>query len=211
MNVSKKATVDLFSINPKCISLGELYGEIDANTMEWSDGLLAAAVRLFSKQANVVENEMATASASPDATSRSSSRMSKTSTDHDLESIGWFDGFWRLSAGFHVIVNMFPYFISFHFIFLYLTTVAPSICLDCFAGGRAKKLHNQKYKTYFTIILTDITEITDLYWYLSQRLSGLNLFRILYAITERSNRIRFSTLSQLEDHSSFMRAFSIIT
>ena len=54
------------------------------------------------------------------------------------------------------------HFISFffHFIFLYLTTVAPSICLDCFAGGRAKKLHNQKYKTYFTIILTDITEIT---------------------------------------------------
>ena len=51
-------------------------------------------------------------------------------------------------------------FISFSFIFLYLTTVASLICLDCFVGGRAKKLHNQKFKTYFTIILTDITEIT---------------------------------------------------
>ena len=49
--------------------------------------------------------------------------------------------------------------ISFHFIFLYLTTVAPSICLDCFAGGRAKKLHNQETKIYFTIILTEIAEI----------------------------------------------------
>ena len=52
------------------------------------------------------------------------------------------------------------HFIFIHFIFLYLTTVAPSICLDCSAGGRAKKLHNQKFKTYFTMILTDITEIT---------------------------------------------------
>ena len=98
MNASKKATVDLFSINPKCISLGELYGEIDANTMEWSDGLLAAAVRLFSKQANAAENEMAATNASPDVTSRSSSRMSKASTDHDLESLGWLNVFRWLSV-----------------------------------------------------------------------------------------------------------------
>ena len=34
-------------MNPKCITLGELYGQLNINTMEWSDGLLSAAVRNF--------------------------------------------------------------------------------------------------------------------------------------------------------------------
>ncbi|KAG2467637.1 DYH6 protein, partial [Polypterus senegalus] len=48
--VNKKAKVDVFPINPKSITLGELYGQIDLNTMEWSDGLLSAALRNFSKE-----------------------------------------------------------------------------------------------------------------------------------------------------------------
>ena len=34
-------------MNPKCITLNELYGQLNINTMEWSDGLLSAAVRNF--------------------------------------------------------------------------------------------------------------------------------------------------------------------
>ncbi|CAM4551630.1 unnamed protein product [Caretta caretta] len=48
-NAPKKGKVDTFVINPKCVSVGELYGQTDPNTMEWSDGLLASAVRTFAK------------------------------------------------------------------------------------------------------------------------------------------------------------------
>nr|XP_056709345.1 dynein axonemal heavy chain 14 [Euleptes europaea] len=39
--------VETFVINPKSVSLGELFGQIDPTTTEWSDGLLASAVRAF--------------------------------------------------------------------------------------------------------------------------------------------------------------------
>ncbi|XP_069464806.1 dynein axonemal heavy chain 14 [Ambystoma mexicanum] len=51
-NVSKRGKVETFVINPKCVTLGELYGEIDPNTMEWSDGLLASAVRRLAKHSD---------------------------------------------------------------------------------------------------------------------------------------------------------------
>ena len=35
---------------------------------------------------------------------------------------------------------------SIHFIFLYLTMVSTSICLDCVSGGRAKKYINKNLK-----------------------------------------------------------------
>uniref|UniRef100_A0A8C7WKA2 Uncharacterized protein n=1 Tax=Oncorhynchus mykiss TaxID=8022 RepID=A0A8C7WKA2_ONCMY len=35
--------VESFTINPKCVSFGELYGQVDPNTLEWSDGLFASA------------------------------------------------------------------------------------------------------------------------------------------------------------------------
>ncbi|CAH2255707.1 dynein heavy chain 14, axonemal [Pelobates cultripes] len=44
--------VETFILNPKCVSLGELYGEINPNTMEWSDGLLASAVRSFAEHSS---------------------------------------------------------------------------------------------------------------------------------------------------------------
>ncbi|CAB1335557.1 unnamed protein product [Coregonus sp. 'balchen'] len=40
---SSEVHVESFTINPKCVSFGELYGQIDPNTLEWSDGLFASA------------------------------------------------------------------------------------------------------------------------------------------------------------------------
>lgn len=48
---ARKMRVDAFVINPKCVRLGELYGETDVNTFEWSDGLIASATRKFAQAA----------------------------------------------------------------------------------------------------------------------------------------------------------------
>lgn len=42
--------MELFTINPKCVKLGELYGETDPNTYEWTDGLIATATRKFARE-----------------------------------------------------------------------------------------------------------------------------------------------------------------
>lgn len=34
-----------YPINPKSLSLGELYGEFDLNTNEWTDGVLSSVMR----------------------------------------------------------------------------------------------------------------------------------------------------------------------
>uniref|UniRef100_A0A8C7FLK2 Uncharacterized protein n=1 Tax=Oncorhynchus kisutch TaxID=8019 RepID=A0A8C7FLK2_ONCKI len=44
---SSEVHVESFTINPKCVSFGELYGQVDPNTLEWSDGLFASAVRTY--------------------------------------------------------------------------------------------------------------------------------------------------------------------
>ena len=38
--------VQEYPINPKAVSLGELYGEFDLATNEWSDGVLSSVMRL---------------------------------------------------------------------------------------------------------------------------------------------------------------------
>ena len=45
--------MEIFNINPKCVKMGELYGETNLTTLEWTDGLLAAAVRRFAKEATI--------------------------------------------------------------------------------------------------------------------------------------------------------------
>ena len=42
--------METFTLNPKCVKMGELYGQTDPNTLEWTDGLLASAVRKFSRE-----------------------------------------------------------------------------------------------------------------------------------------------------------------
>ncbi|XP_057583181.1 dynein axonemal heavy chain 14 [Hippopotamus amphibius kiboko] len=43
----RKGKVDICVLNPKCITLSELYGHLDPNTMEWADGLLSATIRNY--------------------------------------------------------------------------------------------------------------------------------------------------------------------
>uniref|UniRef100_A0A667I5T2 Dynein axonemal heavy chain 14 n=1 Tax=Lynx canadensis TaxID=61383 RepID=A0A667I5T2_LYNCA len=43
----RKGKVDICVLNPKCITLSELYGQLDPNTMEWTDGLLSSTVRNY--------------------------------------------------------------------------------------------------------------------------------------------------------------------
>jgi dynein heavy chain, axonemal len=37
--------VRMYILNPKSITMGELYGEVNNLTMEWRDGLMAISVR----------------------------------------------------------------------------------------------------------------------------------------------------------------------
>ena len=42
-----KGAVEVMTIYPKCVTLSELYGHLNADTLEWTDGLLSHAVRQF--------------------------------------------------------------------------------------------------------------------------------------------------------------------
>lgn len=46
--------METFVVNPKCVKLGELYGETDPNTFEWTDGLIASATRKFARDTSTV-------------------------------------------------------------------------------------------------------------------------------------------------------------
>ena len=45
LNCTKCVVVQDFPINPKALSLGELYGEFDLSTNEWTDGVLSSVMR----------------------------------------------------------------------------------------------------------------------------------------------------------------------
>ena len=40
--------VKTYILNPKAVSMGELYGEVNKLTLEWQDGLMATIVRITS-------------------------------------------------------------------------------------------------------------------------------------------------------------------
>ncbi|XP_036925260.1 dynein heavy chain 14, axonemal [Sturnira hondurensis] len=43
----RKGKVDICVLNPRSVTLSELYGRLDPNTMEWTDGLLSATIRNY--------------------------------------------------------------------------------------------------------------------------------------------------------------------
>ncbi|XP_070257562.1 dynein axonemal heavy chain 14 [Myotis yumanensis] len=43
----RKGKVDTWVLNPKGVTVSELYGQLDPNTMEWTDGLLSAIIRNY--------------------------------------------------------------------------------------------------------------------------------------------------------------------
>ena len=47
----------MVTINPKSLTLGELYGEFEANTAEWTDGILSSTVRNFIKNNDEISEE----------------------------------------------------------------------------------------------------------------------------------------------------------
>jgi hypothetical protein len=53
---TRKGKIESFNINPKSITIDELYGKSDPNTFEWTDGLLGNAIRQFTNQNNNSDN-----------------------------------------------------------------------------------------------------------------------------------------------------------
>lgn len=45
ISILGKFTFQDYPLNPKALSLGELYGEFDLNTNEWTDGVLSSVMR----------------------------------------------------------------------------------------------------------------------------------------------------------------------
>jgi len=45
----RRGLVNVSTLNPKCVTVGELYGEVNPTTMEWKDGLLSHIYRKYAK------------------------------------------------------------------------------------------------------------------------------------------------------------------
>ncbi|XP_044147930.1 LOW QUALITY PROTEIN: dynein axonemal heavy chain 14 [Bufo gargarizans] len=82
---TRRRRVETFLINPKCVTLGELYGEINPNTMEWSDGLLASAVRTFTQQSAQEDGTMTPATSTAQNKTDEDPQMSETANEEYLD------------------------------------------------------------------------------------------------------------------------------
>ena len=78
----KRGLVHVSTLNPKCVTVGELYGEVNPTTMEWTDGLLSQIYRKYAKTSRGTihgarrKQSTTPAPASPIRLSRSSSAKS---------------------------------------------------------------------------------------------------------------------------------------
>jgi hypothetical protein len=52
-------------VNPKAVTLGQLYGEFDAGTREWNDGVLSRIVRLCSRDPDMSQSALLMGAPSP--------------------------------------------------------------------------------------------------------------------------------------------------
>jgi len=83
LRANKKGHVESCVINPKCCQLGDLYGESDPNTFEWSDGLIASTVRRFAKELTA-DNKADSNKASKGAAGGGRQVASEVSVCHNL-------------------------------------------------------------------------------------------------------------------------------
>lgn len=51
---ARRGSVHVSTLNPKCVTVGELYGEVNPTTMEWTDGLLSHIYRKYAKSSRGV-------------------------------------------------------------------------------------------------------------------------------------------------------------
>ncbi|XP_036818628.1 dynein heavy chain 6, axonemal [Oncorhynchus mykiss] len=90
---SSEVHVESFTINPKCVSFGELYGQVDPNTLEWSDGLFASAVRTYAKelfeQNNKTSKDSESRNTSSDVLSDSTTPLPSSSYQHNFMVDNW--------------------------------------------------------------------------------------------------------------------------
>nr|XP_029531899.1 dynein heavy chain 14, axonemal [Oncorhynchus nerka] len=90
---SSEVHVESFTINPKCVSFGELYGQVDPNTLEWSDGLFASAVRTYAKelfeQDNKTSKDSESRNTSSDVLSDSTTPLPPSSYQHNFMVDNW--------------------------------------------------------------------------------------------------------------------------
>lgn len=87
---TKRCSVAVSTLNPKCVTVGELYGEFNPTTMEWKDGLLSHIYRKYVKvNRGVMRGPRRKSSASlPNAQRTSSAKsfaMSATSVEENSE------------------------------------------------------------------------------------------------------------------------------
>ncbi|XP_075255484.1 dynein axonemal heavy chain 6-like isoform X3 [Convolutriloba macropyga] len=89
-HLRRKGRCETVSINPKCITMGELYGEINMNTLEWHDGILATHVRRFvSESSATTSDEAVKTSGSADRARSSKSRDEAVSSSGAISDWKW--------------------------------------------------------------------------------------------------------------------------